>query len=224
MTQLNLFDSLFGLALVGAILLGIMRGNGRETLHTFLFTCSMLVGWLFLRSGELPATQAELARLVVMVGFYAMAMYVFCWALMGVLAPFMLDGLPSGLRSRFWAGAQAILKLILVILGVNLWYATHSFTPVWERLQPLPALLRDSVLINLSDRLTEDTHRWLARQNFVTYQYVSATMPIPAPSWDDQGTAPVLAPMDAPTAPVVTQAPAPAPLLPDEAGPLATPR
>jgi hypothetical protein len=213
MNPINLFDSLFGLALVGAILLGIMRGNGRETLHTFLFGLSLLAGWLFLRSGELPTTQVELARLAVGIGFYSLAMYVFCWALMGILAPFMLDGIPAGIRSRFWAGAQAICKLMLVILGINLWYATHSSAPVWERLQPLPPLLRGSTFIALSDRVTDDTHRWLAAQNFLTYQYTSGT--VPAPSWETSPTT-ALTPMEvaSPTAP----APAgqPEPLLPEE--------
>lgn len=216
MTQINLFDSLFGLALVMGVLLGCLRGNGKETLHTFLFGLSLLAGWLFLRSGELPTTQAEIARLTVGIGFYAFAMYIFCWALMGVLAPFMLDSMPAGFRSRFWAGAQAILKLALIILGVNLWYATHSQTPVWERLQPLPPLLRDSTFISLSDRVTEDAHRWLAGQNFLTYQYTSGT--VPAPTWDNP-TAP-LAPMETPpaTAPATmpTAAETPSSLLPEE--------
>ncbi len=210
MSQINLFDSLFGLALVMGIFIGIMRGNGRETLHTFLFGLSLLAGWLFLRSGEMPATQAELARLTVGIGFYTMAMYIFCWALMGVLAPFMLDSVPAGIRSRFWAGAQAIVKLVLIVLGVNLWYATHSVAAPWERLQPLPPLLRDSTFIALSDRVTDDTHRWLAAQNFLTYQYTSGT--VPAPSWSTSDTT-VLAPMEPEPVAPAGQA---APLLPEE--------
>jgi hypothetical protein len=180
MNHINLFDSLFGISLVFAIFLGMLRGNGRETLHTFLFGLAMLAGWLFLRSGDLPSTQEDLARLVVSIGFYAMAMYIFCWALMGVLAPFMLDsGVTAGIRSRFWAGAQALVKLALVVLGVNLWYAAYSVLPVWERLQPLPPLLRDSTFIAVSDKVTDDTHRWLASQRFMGYQYDSNTIPAP---------------------------------------------
>jgi len=183
MSHPNLFDALFGLALLLGVLLGCRHGNGKETLHTFLFGLSLLAGWLFLRSGELPTTQAELARIAVGIGFYAFAMYVFCWALQGVLAPLMLDGLPVGLRSRFWAGAQAIVKLLLIVLGVNLWYAAHSTATVGARLTPLPPLLHEAILIKLSDRLTEDTHRWLARHDFIAYQYTSGT--IPPPTWEE---------------------------------------
>ncbi|MFO0500053.1 MAG: hypothetical protein ACK5YK_00010 [Pseudomonadota bacterium] len=173
MTQLNLFDVLFLLGGVFAILLGMMRGNGRETLHTFVFAAALGVGWLFLRSGTPATTPEELARLVVSISFYAFAMYVLSWALMGLLAPFILDGHDVGLRGRFWAGAQAMMKLVGIVLGVNLWYALHSTTPVWERLQPLPPLVRESVVVNLSDRLTEDVHRWLAAQGLATYPFAS---------------------------------------------------
>jgi uncharacterized membrane protein required for colicin V production len=188
MVQPNLFDVLFGVGLIFAILLGMTRGNGRETLHTFIFGLALLAGWLFLRVGAMPGTQEELARLLISISFYAFAMYIFSWALMGLLAPFMLDNSIIGIRGRFWAGAQALIKLALVVLGINLWYATHSIMPVKERLQPLPPLLRESVLINLSDRFTEDTHRWLAAQKFVVYQYApEGTIP-PAHNMDAEPT------------------------------------
>lgn len=171
MTQLNLFDALFLIGGLFAILLGMLRGNGRETLHTFIFALALFAGWLFLRSGAPATTPEELARLVVSISFYAFAMYVFGWALMGLLAPFILDGGDVGLRGRFWAGAQAMVKIVGIVLGVNLWYAMQSSAPVWERLQPLPPMLRESVVVNLSDRLTEDLHRWLAQQNLATYQF-----------------------------------------------------
>jgi hypothetical protein len=73
--------------------------------------------------------------------------------------------------------------------------------------------LRDSTFIALSDRVTDDTHRWLAGQNFLTYQYASGT--VPAPSWDASPTT-ALAPMEtsSPTAAAATGQPAP--LLPEE--------
>jgi hypothetical protein len=197
MTQLNLFDALFLIGGLFAILLGMMRGNGRETLHTFVFAAALGAGWLFLRSGAPPATPEELARLVISISFYCFAMYVFSWALMGLLAPFILDGNDVGLRGRFWAGAQAMIKLVGIVLGVNLWYALQSAMPVWERLQPLPPLVRESVVVNLSDRLTEDLHRWLANNGLVTYQFApQGEAPAPTGLEPAQPLEPMVAPLE----------------------------
>lgn len=206
--HLNLFDTVFAAALVLSILAACLRGSAREMLHALLFGLGLLGGWLFLRAAPLPETQVEIGRLATSIGFYVMVTYMLTWGLMRMLAPLMLDSAPVGLRSRFWAGALATVKLCGAVFGVNLWYAVHSLEPYGQRIAYMPPFVQDSLLIRLSDKATDDLHRWLARQSFARYQfddqgrYVPATAPAAmgagvAPS----ATTPALPAADVPPAP-----------------------
>lgn len=56
-----------------------------------------------------------------------------------------------------------------MVFGLNLWFAVHNEKVHPERLNDLPAILRDSVAVQLSDKFTEDLYRWLASRNILTY-------------------------------------------------------
>ncbi|MBI1309366.1 MAG: hypothetical protein GC129_05935 [Proteobacteria bacterium] len=173
MMQPTLLDAFIALALVGSVLSACHRGLGREMLHTVMFAIMVTVGIFFMRDNPLPSTQAELARVAISASFYLVAVYVFMWGAMKLLAPLMINTHhPIGLRSRFWAGMLAVVKLLVTIFGLNLWYAVESPYAHPLRLDGFPQVVKDSMLVQLSDRETEHLYHWAARNNLLNYDKV----------------------------------------------------
>ena len=173
--QLNLLDAGFILLILAALFGAIGRGLAREMLHSVLLAAAIVAGWMYLREQPLPVTQPEIARLVVPILGFMLAIYAFLWAIMRGLAPLVLSEGPVGLRSRFWAGGLAIAKIATLMLGLNLWFAVHSPYGPPHRLQSLPLLLQDSKIVQMSDRLTERLYLNLAAQGYLTYQKSTPT-------------------------------------------------
>jgi hypothetical protein len=108
--------------------------------------------------------------MLINIAFYLLAGYVLTWGMMKVLGPILLsEERVIGMRSRFWAGALAMLKIVGVILGMNLWFAIHSPDAHPLRLKALPSVLQESELIQLSDKTTDDIYRWLAQNKILDY-------------------------------------------------------
>lgn len=171
MNQPNLVDALLALGILSSILSACFRGLSREMLHTVLFMVAVAAGYLFWRDTTLPTTQPEVAKMAVSGAFFLAAVYAMMWGGMKILAPLMIGGQHDlGLRSRFWAGALSMVKLAAAIIGLNLWFAVHSPDAHPLRLNSLPEMARDSMLIQLSDAVTEDVYRYLAQQNLLDYQ------------------------------------------------------
>lgn len=169
MPQPTLLDAFILLALVGSVLSACHRGLAREMLHTVMFGVMVVVGYFFLKDTEIPKTPPELAKVMISCSFYLAAMYVFMWGAMKVLSPLILSHHIVGIRSRFWAGALSALKLAVSILGLNLWFAIQSPDAHPLRLEAFPLMVRESVLVQLSDRKTDEIYRWLASQNILDY-------------------------------------------------------
>jgi hypothetical protein len=175
MNQPNLFDLAAGLMILASILGACGRGAGKEMLHTLFFTAAVVGGYFYMRGNIATSTAAEVAGTFVNIGYYLATSYVFTWAVMKFAAPFMLDGMPPGIRSRFWGGILAMVKLLVAILGANLWLAVHSPDTHPTRLQALPALLHNSTLVQLSDSVTEELYIYLAQRNILlSHQYTSS--------------------------------------------------
>lgn len=167
---LNLLDAFIIVSLVGSVFSACHRGLAREVMHTIMFGIMVGVGILFLKDMDLPKSQEELTKLVISSAFYLGAMYVFMWGAMKLLAPFiMAPDHAFSIRSRFWAGALSIFKLSACILGLNLWFAVHSPDAHPLRLQAFPEMVRNSLVVQLSDKKTDELYRWLAEQKILDY-------------------------------------------------------
>lgn len=166
----NLFDALIIFAVFGTVLSACHRGLSREMLHTVMFAIMVGVGAVFMKNSGMPKSQEELTKFVISASFYLGAMYVLMWGGMKVLSPFILapeHGL--SFRSRFWAGALSIFKISSCIIGLNLWFAVHSPYAHPLRLEAFPQLVKDSLLVRLSDRQTDVFYRWLAENKVLDY-------------------------------------------------------
>jgi hypothetical protein len=169
--QPTLIDAVILFALIGTVLSACHRGLAKEMLHTVMFALMVAVGIFFMRDDIAKAqTLEELSKVVITCAFYLGAIYVFMWGLMKVVAPLILSHELVGVRSRFWAGALSLAKVLAVVLGLNLWFAVQSNYAHPARLAQFTPVIRDSVLINLSDKTTDDLYRWLASNDFLEYR------------------------------------------------------
>jgi uncharacterized membrane protein required for colicin V production len=189
--DLTLLDWVLGLALLVSVLAACHRGLGREMLHTVLFGIAVAAGYVLFRTQAQLAgqgTQAEVAFWVMQSIYYLISSYVLTWAVMKLLGPLIIGWEEVGIRSRFWAGIVSMVKLGAVIFGLNLWFAVHSPDPSPQRLLSLPLMMQDSVLIQLSNALTDDAYAWLVQNNVMA-----------PPAADAAAVPPPLAPDEVPT-------------------------
>lgn len=165
--QPNILDAFIIIAAIGTVLGACHRGLGREMLHTVLLAVMITLGAFFMSDTPLPTSPHELGKLAMSAGFYLIVMYGFMWGVMKLTSPLILRFEHVGLRSRFWAGALAMVKLVVLVLGLNLWYAIKSPDAHPLRLQVLPGLVKDSMVVQISDRWTDDIYKWLAAEGMV---------------------------------------------------------
>jgi hypothetical protein len=184
--QLNLLDAGLLLLMLAAILGAIGRGLAKEMLHTVFLAAAITAAWLYTRNDALPATQPELARLLVPMLGFVLAAYAFMWAVVrfGSVLIINTDHAPDA-RSRFWAGALALTKVLTLMLGLNLWFAVKSPYGPPLRLASVPTIMQQSRVVNISDHLTERLYRFLAQEGFLTYQKIVEEAPQPAAAKPD---------------------------------------
>lgn len=167
--QLNLFDLLF-IAFTGlSVLTACWRGLGKEMLHTLLFAATLAGAYFFFQTQEISDT-TSVVKMLLNFGYFAISSYFITWAVMKFVAPVFLDGRQAGIRGRFWAGGLALFKVLALALGLNLWYAVHSIDAHPMRLNPLPQVMRESVLVQLSDSTTEEIYKQLAAKGWLSYE------------------------------------------------------
>lgn len=171
MNQPSLIDIAIGLALLLSLLGACHRGIGREMLHTVMFAILVSIGYILFKNQQ-DNSPSEVVFWVVNSSYYLITAYVLTWVGMKVLSPLVIGTEHVGLRSRFWAGALCLAKLAVVIIGLNLWFAMHTDDPHPKRLEALPAIMQDSQLVRLSDKVTEDVYKWLASKQIVEYHKV----------------------------------------------------
>ena len=178
MYQPTLIDVAIAIAILGSVLGACHRGVGREMLHTVLFAIMVTIGYVLFRNQAGDATTTkDVAFWLVNSMYYIITAYVLTWVFMKVTAPLVLGRESIGLRSRFWAGVLSLAKLAAVVFGLNLWFAVQSDRPHPERLEGLPPIMRDSDLLRVSDRFTEDLYVWLASKNMLEYYKTRERLP-----------------------------------------------
>ena len=184
--QLNLLDAGLLLLMLAAILGAIGRGLAKEMLHTVFLAAAITAAWLYTRNDVLPATQAELAKLLVPMLGFVLAAYAFLWAMVrfGSVLIINTEHTPDA-RSRFWAGALALIKVLALMLGLNLWFAVKSPYGPPLRLASVPTIMQQSKMVNISDHLTERLYRYLAQESFLTYEKTIEEAPKPASTKPD---------------------------------------
>ena len=170
MNQPTLIDAIIGLAILGSVLSACHRGLGREMLHTVMFAIMVAIGYVLFRADVAQGATNDVVFWLMNTLYYLVTAYVLTWVMMKVLSPLIIGHEAIGLRSRFWAGVMSLLKLGAVIFGLNLWFAVHSPDAHPKRLNVLPPLLRDSMMVQLSDKFTDDLYRWLATKNVLEYR------------------------------------------------------
>lgn len=164
---MNFIDIVSVIFILGAVLSACHRGLGREVLHTTLY---LVVGGgcvLFLNNTPIPQTQPEVSKMALSILFFLMAMYAFTWGAVKFIAPLIMPSEVRNVRSQFWAGALSALKIVIMILSVNMWYAQHSVEGGQARLTYLPQMMQQSVFVHIADRATDDVYRVLAQQNIL---------------------------------------------------------
>ena len=167
--QPTLIDVAIGLAILGSVLGACHRGLGREMLHTVMFAIMVAFGFVMFRSQATGTSPDDVVFWLVNSMYYIITAYVLTWILMKVLSPLILGSEAVGFRSRFWAGVLSLSKLAVVVFGLNLWFAVHSPDVHPKRLQVLPVILRESLVIQTIDKYTEDLYRWLASKDILEY-------------------------------------------------------
>ncbi len=166
----TLIDVAIAFAILGSVLGACHRGLGREMLHTVLFAILVTIGYVLFRTQAAQSASPDDVIFWLMNSlYYVITAYVLTWVGMKVLSPLVLGRESVGLRSRFWAGILSLAKLLTVVFGVNLWFAVHSQHVHPDRLESLPPLLQESMLVRTSDRFTEDLYKWLASKNILEY-------------------------------------------------------
>lgn len=170
--QPTLIDVAIGLALLLSVLGACHRGIGREMLHTVMFAILVAVGYVLFKNQSDASAPGDTVFWVVNSSYYLITAYVLTWVGMKVLSPLMIGYEVVGLRSRFWAGILCIIKLAVVLFGLNLWFAVHSTEVHPQRLKNLPPILRESLLVQISDKFTEDLYHWLASKQILEYHKV----------------------------------------------------
>lgn len=166
----TLIDVAIALAVLGSVLGACHRGLGREMLHTVMFGIMVTIGYVLFRTQAAQATSPNDVIFWLMNSlYYVVTAYVLTWVFMKVMSPLVLGRETIGMRSRFWAGILSLAKLAAVVFGVNLWFAVHSEQVHPDRLESLPPLMQQSMLVRLSDRYTEDLYKWLASKNMLEY-------------------------------------------------------
>jgi len=184
--QLSLLDAGLLLLMLAAILGAIGRGLAKEMLHTVFLAAAITAAWLYTRHDAMPTAQPELAKLLVPMLGFILAAYAFLWAVVrfGSLLIINTDHAPDA-RSRFWAGALALTKVLALMLGLNLWFAVKSPLGPPLRLASLPTIMQQSKVVNISDHLTERLYRYLAQEGFLTYEKTFEEAPQPASAKPD---------------------------------------
>lgn len=179
MNSPNMFDLLLIAIALASGLSACHRGLGRETLHTFLFAATAIAGWLFLIDREPPGTKEEVAYVLVNLGYYTLTAYLLTWALLKFGAPLIMAEEEAGIRSKFWAGIMAFAKIGCTLLALNLWFAVYSLDAYPMRQQVLPRVLQESVILRLSDDVTEKIYKFLASKGILEYQkYLMREKPV----------------------------------------------
>lgn len=169
MNQPTLIDVAIALAILGSVLGACHRGLGREMLHTVMFAIMVAIGYVLFRTQGETSAEHDVVFWLVNSMYYVITAYVLTWVGMKVLSPLVIGHENVGLRSRFWAGMLSLTKLGFVLFGLNLWFAIHSPDVHPARLNTLPPILRDSMLVQLSDKFTEDLYKWMAGKNILDY-------------------------------------------------------
>ena len=184
--QLSLLDAGLLLLMLAAILGAIGRGLAKEMLHTVFLAATITAAWLYTRNDGLPTTQPEFAKLLVPMLGFILAAYAFLWVVVrfGSLLIINTDHVPDA-RSRFWAGALALTKVLTLMLGLNLWFAVKSPHGPPLRLASVPTIMQQSKVVNISDHLTERLYRYLAQEGFLTYEKTVEEAPQPASAKPD---------------------------------------
>lgn len=184
--QLSLLDAGLLLLMLAAILGAIGRGLAKEMLHTVFLAATITAAWLYTRNDGLPTTQPELVKLLLPMLGLILAAYAFLWAVVrfGSLLIINTDHAPDA-RSRFWAGALALTKVLALMLGLNLWFAVKSPLGPPLRLASLPTIMQQSKVVNISDHLTERLYRYLAQEGFLTYKKTVEEAPQPGSAKPD---------------------------------------
>lgn len=178
MVQPSLIDVAIATAILGSVLGACHRGLAREMLHTVIFAILVVIGYVLFRNKAVQATNPEdIIFWLVNSMYYLITAYVLTWVAMKVLAPLVIGRETIGMRSRLWAGILSLTKLAAVVFGLNLWFALHNEQSHPARLESLPPILRESALIRLSDRFTEDLHVWLAKNNLLEYKKTTYRKP-----------------------------------------------
>jgi hypothetical protein len=144
------------------------RGLGRETLHTLLYLGTLAAGYVYI-AARTPSSGTSAAVMVVNLAYYVVTVYVVTWGIMRVGAPIIMDGVPPGMRGRFWAGILCLVKLLVTVVGLNLWFAVHSVDAYPQRMAQLPPFVQDSTLVKLSDSITEDVYQWAGTKGWLKY-------------------------------------------------------
>ncbi|RYG58818.1 MAG: hypothetical protein EON60_12230 [Alphaproteobacteria bacterium] len=171
MLQPTLIDVAIALAILGSVLGACHRGLAREMLHTVMFAILVVIGYVLIRNKAVQATSADdVIFWLVNSMYYLITAYVLTWVAMKVLSPLVIGREAVGMRSRLWAGILSLVKLASVVFGLNLWFAVNNTEAHPARLESLPNILRESALVHLSDRYTEDLHIWLAENNLIEYK------------------------------------------------------
>ncbi|RYG58943.1 MAG: CvpA family protein [Alphaproteobacteria bacterium] len=171
MLQPTLIDVAIALAILGSVLSACHRGLAREMLHTVMFAILVAVGYVLFRNKALEASSPDdVIFWLVNSMYYLVTAYVLTWVAMKVLSPLIIGREAIGMRSRLWAGILSLAKLASVVFGLNLWFAVNNTEAHPARLESLPTILRESALVHLSDRYTEDLHVWLAENNLMEYK------------------------------------------------------
>ena len=176
MNQLNLLDIAFLVFTGASVLLACSRGLGKEMLHTLLFFATLTGAYFFFQTQPISDTES-IVKMLLNFGYFAISSYFITWVVMKFVAPVFLDGRPAGVRGRFWAGGLALVKIVGLALGLNLWYAVHSVDAHPQRLNPLPVAMRESVLVQVSDSTTEEFYKYLASKGFLTYEKFTHRQP-----------------------------------------------
>lgn len=170
MPVVSLIDAAILLAFLASVLGACHRGIGREMLHTVMFGIVVAGGYVMFSNHTQTDSDADVSFWVMNSLYYLVTAYVLTWAVMKAVGSIIIGREVVGLRSRFWAGALCIVKIVTVVLCLNLWFAMHSPDAHPLRLKSLPQVMQDSKVVALSDRMTEKLYKWLASRNVVEYR------------------------------------------------------
>ncbi|MCP5405790.1 MAG: CvpA family protein [Pseudomonadaceae bacterium] len=150
--NLNLFDGIFLAVTLFLAVIACRRGVVNELIHTLIFLAAATAGFIFMNQSTIAADPFNTVFLTTNLGYFLLAAYLFSSFLLGTLGYLMMkDQAPPGLRGRLSAGGLALVKILGAALMLHVWYIAHMPLPHPDRLDPLPALLKNSELVQRSD-------------------------------------------------------------------------